>query len=166
MGFSGISQTKIEIEQPISKDSVPELAKSYISTNYNPKKIKWILEQNAFNTSIEAKFCLNKEKYSVEFNTDGTLQDVEIIKKFKTLEKSLQLKISSHLEELFVRHRILKLQIQYIKGLKNTANTNYEMVVLGKTTSKKSRYELTYNYLGEFIAKSEITEKPLIYLQN
>ena len=98
---SGIAQTKIEVEKRIPADSA--------------KRLKWYFEKNQNHSSFEAKFCEFKKHISVEFSTDGTLEDVEVQIRFKKLEKQLETKIKQTLGEEFSNFRILKTQLQFRK---------------------------------------------------
>lgn len=80
----GFSQSKNEKEERIPASEFPEVSHKYFNgitdkVNY----LKFYRETDGNKQSFEAKFKLNKLYYSVEFNTDGVLEDIEIVIKKK-----------------------------------------------------------------------------------
>lgn len=173
---SGIAQTKIEVEKRIPADSVPENAQHFIKKHFKAKRLKWYFERNQNHSSFEAKFCEFKKHISVEFSTDGTLEDVEVQIRFKKLEKQLETKIKQTLREEFSNFRILKTQLQFRKyhpeQLQLFFETNtvpkdcfLELIVLGKTETSKNRYEILINSNGEKVSMLQLKEQNQLFLQ-
>ena len=174
--INAIGQTKVEVEKRISKELIPEGAKAYISKNFKTKKIKWFFEKGENHSSYEAKFCEFGSDFSVEFSTDGTLEDVEVRFKFKSLKEHIKSHIEKSLEEVFSNFRVLKTQLQLTtydpEKITSFFNTNtipegglLELIVLGKTEQSKNRYEILINPEGKIFSMLKLEEKNQLFLQ-
>lgn len=71
-------QTKYEREFRMSEKKVPQKAREFVHSMDFESKVKWYFEENLQGNSIEAKLKQQGQQYSVEFDTLGTLQDVEV----------------------------------------------------------------------------------------
>lgn len=161
-------QEKYEKEYRIKKEEVPESAKSFVILPDFNGNVKWYFEENLTGNSIEAKFKYQNKKYSIEFDTTGKLQDIEIETTIKSMPGHLTNKIISQLDSLFVRHKTRKIQLQYSGNIQSIGNliknkskerhysTNYEFVVKGKVNKLWQLYEITFNDKGSLITKSRI----------
>ena len=73
------SQEKIEKESGIKPREVPSAAKDWLKDAFeNIKKPKWFLEYSQNGKSYEAKFHYKGHFHSVEFDSLGNVEDVEI----------------------------------------------------------------------------------------
>ena len=169
LSFSGIGQVKYEKEHKVKNDEVPKEALNFIIEFDVDKNVKWFYEEGTFGNSFEAKFIQDGHKYSVEFDTSGTIQDIEILIDFEEIEGYVFEKIKQHISQFFVSNKIQKVQIQYtgnvfdLLSLKDlhTANLqqlgiSYELVVKGKTEGKIKLMEFNFSQTGELIQKSEL----------
>ncbi len=172
------SQNKFEKESRITIENVPQIAKAFVFKLTPSKKVKWYLEEGLKTQSIEAKTKYNSKKYSIEFDTSGQLEDVEIEIHYKTLPKSVKDAINKHLKSVFLRYKIQKIQIQYsgtpknvltaLKNnnlLKDNITTKYELIIKGKTQTSKNLYEFTFNAKGNFEKNSKIILKNTDHLE-
>lgn len=161
------AQNKYEQESKISFTNVPEKARLFVSKIIQSKKVKWYKEQSNNGISFEAKSKFKGKKYSIEFDTNGTIEDIEIEKKWNDLPKTIQQNIINSLQNTFIKHKIRKIQIQfsaeekdlinYFKdNVKNNITVKYEIVVKGKTDSGKYLFELLFNHTGQLEATSKI----------
>lgn len=76
---TAIGQTKNEKEERIKKEVFPKIA--LLTLNDLPqssKRLKFYRETDGDKKSYEAKFKLNRKIYSIEFNSQGQLEDVEV----------------------------------------------------------------------------------------
>ena len=74
------SQDKQEREHRIRKSQFPEKALEFIQQQLlDAKRIKYYKEIDGAKRSYEVKFKKDRLKYSVEFDEDGNLEDVEDI---------------------------------------------------------------------------------------
>ena len=80
------AQLKYEKESRLAVEEVPEQARNFINTITTSNKVKWYLEEGLDRSSIEAKFEYKDHKYSVEFDSIGILEDVEVQVKWSEIE--------------------------------------------------------------------------------
>lgn len=167
IGNVSYSQTKFETESRLSKDLVPNNAKTFVFELVPDKKIKWYKEESQEGKSIEAKTCYQNIKYSIEFNPDGTLQDVEIDTNIKQINQSTATTIIDYLTTTYSEFKIKKIQTQYSGSnsdlldyfkTKNRKNITikYEIVLKGKTESGKQLYELLFTENGTIESTKQI----------
>ena len=168
---SAFAQLKFEKESRLKQVDVPPLALELINSLAISKKIKWYSEQSLTGNSIEAKFSLNKKNYSIEFDTNGNLQDVEISIQITEIQKSVKDNIIKYFESEFDNYSIQKIQVHYpgknpeiLSIIKNppkeTSNTvKYELIVNGKTGKLTNQYEMVFNNFGILIERKEIIQK-------
>lgn len=162
VGFSGFSQQKFEREYRIKPDQVPAKAKEFVAKCNFDKKIKWYAEESQDGKTIEAKSCKNKHKFSVEFDVNGNILDVEKTIKWKEIPAKKQQVIKKALSSRFKKYKIRKIQIQwqtdhdfYIdlineKG-ENDIKELYEIVVKGRKNKEYKRYELLIDAQGTIL---------------
>ncbi len=161
-------QTKYEREYRIKTQAAPAAARQFVDSLHFQKKVKWYFEENLRGNSIEAKVCRDKKRYSIEFDTSGVLQDIEIQHRWNDISAHTQSRITATLDSLFVRHDIRKIQIQYSgdpKALFKLAQnqqpaaaftTRYELVVKGKKPDGVHLYEITLDEQGALHALEAI----------
>lgn len=161
------AQTKYEYETKISFEKVPEKARLFVSKIIQSKKVKWYKEQSNNAISFEAKSKFKGKKYSIEFDKNGNIQDVEIDKKWNDLPEITQQNIQKSLNSTFKKHKIRKIQIQFSgeekdlinyfnSDIKNNITIKYEIVLKGKTNSGKHLYEFLFNQNGQLESTSKI----------
>lgn len=170
LGFTsiGLSQQKFERESAISKENLPPFALNFEEKLTDVRKVKWYLEEGFHGKSIEAKYKSAKKKYSVEFDTTGRIEDVEIQMKFRELSELMQLHISSRLDNDGDKYKIDKIQIQYSgeqlllekiassgEGV-DKSEVRYEVVARIKEDKKLKSYEYLFGEEGVFIQRVEI----------
>lgn len=162
------AQQKFERESRLKQEDVPPAALQFIDAVELETNWKWYFEENLVGNSVEAKTKHNGKWYSVEFDTSGKIQDVEVESDWNGLDEKVRVNISEALDSLFIRSEIDKIQIQYVAekqnliGLLNSEpggpgmNIQYEIVVKGKKTGRPKLYELTFSDSGALKAISEI----------
>lgn len=162
------AQQKFERESRLKPDEVPTAALQFIEAVEMDTRWKWYYEENLEGNSVEAKTKYKGTRYSVEFDTSGKIQDVEIEMKWQDLDDQVRRNISIALDSLFTRHKINKIQIQYsaeskvlLDLLNNQPNIpqakiQYEIVVAGRKTNRPKLYELTFTDSGKLSEISEI----------
>jgi hypothetical protein len=152
-----ISQVKVEKESRIKTDEVPDKAIKFVKTVGFDKKIKWYREESADSVSIEGKTKYNKQKYSIEFDTLGTIQDIEIKIQWTDLPEAVQHSVDSCLSHNFQTYQVKKIQEQF-SGSDNqmskfTETTDgltikYEIVISGKSNGEIEWFECTFDQNG------------------
>lgn len=158
------AQEKFEKEYRIQVEEVPKKSLEFVNSLKLKKKIKWYAEESNEGKSFEAKTCHQKHLYSIEFNENGTLIDIEKKVSFSELNKSIQENLKNNLLKKFTKYKFKKIQIQY-KGLeselkktfsvlpRNKINTKvfYEVVIKAKKEKDYSLYEVLFNEKGIII---------------
>jgi hypothetical protein len=164
----GQDSYKFEQEVRLKEEKVPEKAKTYIERFSFTRKIKWYLEQNLQEQSIEAKTKYQKRRYSIEFDTLGNLQDIEIQDKWKDLPGFVRDSISTILDRRFERWKIQKIQLQYTGNPERLLplirdqvpdegiTLRYELVLKAKTEGSVKQYEALFSDTGQLRRTSEI----------
>ncbi|MEL6918345.1 MAG: hypothetical protein AAFO99_11520, partial [Bacteroidota bacterium] len=141
------SQNKYEREQRILRHQFPEKALNYLSKEIEgAKRIRFYKEMDSIKISFEAKFKKERLWYSVEFDKEGELEDVEINIEETDIPKASWENINIYLNNTFIKKRIKKIQQQYPSSreestaltLKNAfqnlllPSIRYEIIVSGK----------------------------------
>lgn len=161
---------KTEREYRIKPELVPQNAKDFITTFEINRSVKWLQEVGDDGASIEAKFKYKGQRHSVEFTTDGVLEDVEIVIGLGDVPEGTRQEIISYFTQEFDYFKVEKIQAQYNNTVKEIINStakklvastlipHYEVVVKTRNSGKKSkRYEVLFNEKGAFISRSQIS---------
>ncbi|GAA4889254.1 hypothetical protein GCM10023311_11590 [Flaviramulus aquimarinus] len=166
------SQTKNEKEERISLSEFPEVTQNYFnSISHKLQSLKFFKETDGRKQSFEAKFKFKKLHYSVEFDTQGKLEDIEILIKKKYISKNGPKQIFEYFNSNFKKTRIIKIQKQFINKTHKTdeefikyivdnpdeKNTHFEIIAEIKTKKKHELREFTFNRNGEFINSRLVT---------
>lgn len=172
--FSMVSfaQTKDEKEERIAASEFPENAKGYFnSISQDVKYLKFYRETDGPKKSYEVKFKYKGEHYSVEFDTLGKLEDIEIVVKKKHIPKKTYHSISDYFNTNYKKAIIVKVQKQYVntttKSDKNfirqileqpyNKHTHFEIIAEVKTSKKHELREITFDRHGVFKASRKVT---------
>lgn len=171
------AQEKFEKESRIRQKDVPAKALQFIESSDIKSNIKWYLEEGLNKKSIEAKFKHNNVRYSIEFDTLGNIEDMEIEAVWKDLNVQLTDSISKHLKKDCLKHKIIKVQIQYsgsetalfskLKTSQNNQNLtiNYELIVKCKLQNKTELFEYLFSESGKPLSSSKIIFKNSSHLE-
>lgn len=174
---ASFGQSKFEREYRIKPEEVPEPARSFVTSARIDGKIKWYFEENLQQNSIEAKFKHFKRQYSVEFDTLGQLQDIEMEAVLNELSEEVKTSITTQLDSIFEKHTIEKLQVQYrgeissfasyidTKTERNKYTLNYELVVKGRISRKWNLYEVVFDENGNWKNTSKIMLRDTDHLE-
>lgn len=167
-----LGQEKYERESRILEEEVPLPAQEFIHALAGKNGVKWYWEEGLNTFSIEAKFKINEDRYSVEFDTLGKLEDVELLlRSEEVIPADLYDKIREELGLLFSRYRIRKSQIQYTGESEHllaliggdtspgSYTTKFEFVVKGRTEQGVDLYELLFNKEGQLLQLNKIVLK-------
>jgi hypothetical protein len=177
--FSGnfFAQEKFEKERRIRKGNVPAEALSFVDALDVKSKVKWFKEEGLSQKTIEAKFKHNKAKYSVEFDTLGNLEDVEIVASWNDLASNVRDSICLQLNSACSKYKIVKVQKQYagdaselISMLKADTYSpfvtiKYELIVKCHRQRKVDLFEYVFSSKGQLISISKIVFKNSSHLE-
>ncbi|NND15140.1 MAG: hypothetical protein HKN89_02305 [Eudoraea sp.] len=160
------SQEKRELERRITREAFPQKAFEHLDAYLeDAKHIKYYEESDGTKTSFEVKLKKGKLWYSIEYNPEGQLEDVEIRIKEIYIPSSSVTALKKDLDTRFNRYRIRKIQQQYLPiPSKETSQTlreafqnllftgiRYELIVGGKIGKKYQVYEIQYDAEGGFL---------------
>jgi hypothetical protein len=171
------AQDKFEKESRIRPKDVPSKALSFIDSLNWRTSIKWYQEEGLNQKSIEAKFKGNKLSYSLEFDSLGMIEDIEIEVNWGELEPGLKESISSQLQQNCTNHLIVKVQRQFTGSEKDLfallktgkifdgMNIKYEIIVRCKQENKVDLFEYLFNNQGKLISTSKIVFKNSSHLE-
>jgi len=171
LAYTAQGQQKLERETTIKKELVPAQALQFIEGVKDKKRLKWYFEENLEGASVEAKFKAEGSKYSIEFDTAGYIEDVEVVRKMRQMPVPVLKSICTTLDTIFTRHRIGKIQQQFTgsrQALLQVANrqqvppevvVRYEVVVKGKKDKAARLYEMTFNDTGKLLNTRQIIFK-------
>lgn len=160
----GLAQNKYEREYRIRKSQFPAKALSLIENSIKGfKRVKFYKETDSTKVSFEAKLKKERLWYSLEFNKEGILEDVELLIKPTDIPNETYTKIEEYLNKNFNKYRIKRLQQQYpVRNdtpettLKNAfqnlilPSNNYELIVVGKKENAYLDYEILFDADGNF----------------
>ena len=165
-------QAKNEKEERIKQSEFPEVAQTYFNAfAHKVKYLKFYRETDGNKKSFEAKFKINKLYYSIEFDTLGTLEDIEIVIKEKLIPKTTLTSISEYFNINFKKSRLIKIQKQYVNYTDesdkqfiehivdnpNDKHTHFEIIAEIKTENEHELRECTFDRNGKFQKSRRVT---------
>lgn len=166
-------QLKYEREYRLDKSQVPEQALQFVEALKLSSKVKWYKEENLKTNSIEAKTKYKSQKYSIEFDTSGIIEDIEIEIPWLAILPDTRTAILQYFEASFDKHKIYKVQRQFsgnaasllqIPSNEPIQSTDdillrYEIVAKVKRQKNYQKLELLFSEKGELIQQSIILLK-------
>ena len=123
-----LAQTKYEVETRIKRNEVPAAAIQWFTDAYGSvSRVRWYMETSERGTSFEAKLNWNGMRNSVEFDSIGQVEDIEITIPIGKMDDTERKLVDSVLNERFDQYRLLKVQRQW------TGDTEaLKQMILGK----------------------------------
>jgi hypothetical protein len=161
-----ISQTKNEKEERVELKTFPVKAIEVLKTlPKDCKRLKFYKETDGNKQSYEAKFKYNKERYSLEFDAEGIIEDIEVTLKSKKIENEVASKFRAYFKTNYKRAKLIKIQKQYVYNpllnpidflsdvltKKNSAEVNYEIIAEVKSDAARHIREFTFDHKGGFL---------------
>jgi len=160
------AQHKYERESKIDKADFPNRAYLLI-VDYlkDAKRVRFYQETDSTKKSYEAKFKKGRLHYSVEFDEQGRLEDVEFKIKERDIPNDAWGTIQFYLDEKHGKHRVKKIQQQYPlpdkKSVEKTLHNafqnlilpevNYELIFSTKEKNGFQEYEGLFDSQGHLI---------------
>ncbi len=167
------AQDKIERELRVEEKVVPKEARDWLYDAFETtKRPKWYQEVFESGYSYEAKFKLKGKFYSVEFDSLGRIQDVEIEIDFEELPKEVQTGLEAYLSADYRSSDIKRIQIQYSgkpddledffdENSQEGILTRYEIEFIGPDEAGASElWEGLFSEKGDLIRKRKIVLTP------
>ena len=165
-------QVKFEKELRVQKSRVPAKALEWLDEVIDhKKKLKWYYQTDGGYNSFEAKFKRERKSFSVEFDTEGNIQDIEIEEHWRKLPLLVRNNISDYLQSKFSKFRVDNVEIQYSgteEALKkwegddklNQIVIKYEVEFYGKKANDKKFWEGLFDRDGNILNRREIIIPP------
>lgn len=168
---SAVAQQKHEVERSVKDETVPARAQDWLKQVAPEANVQWYFEETSGTKSFEAKYKKDGTRYSVEFDTTGVLEDVEIIKSWGDLAPELQQELLKHFETTYQKHKIRKIQ-QQISGDEQVVRTwllngnapdivyRYEIEYYAKSENGKALWEGVFDDKGAELSKRKVILRP------
>lgn len=169
--FSSISvlaQEKFEKEYRASEDDIPTAALQFLENVEFDKRVKWFKEESQDGISYEAKSKIRSQKISIEFDTTGRLQDIEITIPEAEIPSETLSTIKTYLDESYTKSKIEKIQKQWtgnpkvlnrmlVSGNENEDHIlSYEIMASTRDSGAYVLYEYLFNDQGKVVRKSRV----------
>lgn len=150
---------------------MPRAAVDWLEDAYEEaRRIKWYYEETSGDRSYEAKLDWEGHMHSVEFDTAGVIQDIEISIGFEEMPAAVRSKIFTFLDITYQKHRILKIQEQWTgapgdledlidEAEQENLTTRYEIEFYGRNEKEDEVWE------GLFDAEGRLLEKRIVTLR-
>ena len=166
------AQVKREFEQRITVSEVPEKAVNWFQKTYgNPPKVKWYKEITSGKLSYEAKLKRNKKWHSVEFDSLGVVEDVEIKIRKKRVQKEIRDAIWAYFKSTYSKFKVSKIQLQWSGNEDDLSKAiidrnpdeiivRYEIEFYGKNKEEDEMWEGLFSDKGELLKRRKIIFRP------
>ena len=166
LGTAANSQVKYEREFRILREQFPQASFESVEPYLDGvRKLRFYKEIDSSRRSYEIKFKKDRLHYSVEFNEQEALEDVEVIIKPVDIPEEAWTTITKDLDSKWSKYKVRKIQQQYPreaftsdsetfqKAFQNLIlpEIRYEIVVRGKTEDGYRDYELLYDATGDLL---------------
>ncbi|UII22244.1 hypothetical protein [Fulvivirga ligni] len=132
------------------------------------KKVKYYFESDSGRTSYEIKLKKDHILYSIEFNKNGMLEDIERLVCFMALPDNVIQNVADHLAK-YANYQIRKSQKQYsdpsasLQQIFYSAHANesrftirYELIISVLQNNSWQGYEMLFDEQGKFLEQREI----------
>jgi hypothetical protein len=161
------TQDKIEKEYKIDQKSVPQSAVKWVIDAFPDARMDWYYEETSGVKSYEAKLKWDDHKFSIEFDTLGVLEDVEMDIDWEEISDNGRKGIAAFLQKEDDNYKIRKIQkqlsgdadlvIQYIKGdVSAEVIRRYEIEYYSTSNDKFNLWEGLFSDDGKFIKKRRV----------
>lgn len=164
---------KNEREFRIKKNDFPEVALAKLEPYIKEgRRRRFYMEVDGAKSSYEVKFKKDRLYYSVEFNSEGLLEDVEFIITERDIPEDSFEQMQLYIKENFERQRIKKIQQQYPLQKSESATLreafqnlllpyiNYEFIIASKGEKGFEEHELLFDSRGKLLrSRKSIPQK-------
>ncbi len=164
------AQEKKEREYRISKSEFPQKALYSLGDLNQKRSLKFYKETDNDKVSYEAKFKYDKLYFSVEFDSSGALEDIEVLIKKRAFQKLKTESVYNFLTANYHKHKLLKIQLQYVVPNSTDDSTfindvlinrtafkhNYEIVAKVKAAKETILKEFVFGFNGQLLSERRI----------
>lgn len=170
--FHVSAQEKFEREFRVKERDVPKEAVKWFRDAFEgAKKVNWYYEQSAEKNSYEAKLEYKGLKYSVEFDTTGVIEDIEITVDWNEIPLDTRTRLEAYFDANYSKYRCLKIQKQYTGSpddLEDLIDENemesitvrYEIEFHGKTENDNEIWEGLFDAAGNLEELRKVKQSP------
>jgi hypothetical protein len=175
--LSVAQNTKNEVEKSITKEELPPSVVLKLNGFWNEeKKADFYRQSDGEKISYEVKFDWENHLYSVEFDSSGTLIDIEQLLEFDELPQTLRNTITEEIDKQYSKFRITRVQRQFSALQKSEGNNvieeflernfdglfiRYEIEIDGQNKEELGSFELLFGVNGNLIQKRKIVRRSL-----
>ncbi len=171
------AQEKFEKESRIRLEEVPAEALLFVDSLKVERRVKWYREESLVGTSFEAKFKHDRSCYSVEFDTLGRVEDIEVEIAWADVPSEIRDPIALRLAMDCTRHKVVKVQEQYTgttssllhilraDGGEQPLRTNYELIVRCRQERSVDLYEYLFSGEGGLLSRAKIVFRNSSHLE-
>jgi len=171
LNHASLGQLKYEQETKVHESEVPTAAKEFVDRFEFNRKVKWYLETRFKGSSYEAKTKFNKCFFSIEFDSQGSFEDLEINIDFSAIPANTRSHVQSYLSREYGNFKLIKVQIQYSGNKEGIVGKivrgdstegvviRYEIVVGVKVKGTFEKFEYLFNTEGAVVKKERILLK-------
>ena len=174
-----MAQTKNEKESRVQLLDFPKASQATLKAiSKRVKRIRYYREMDGEKHSFESKFKYKKHWFSVEFDSLGTIEDIEVTVKKRQLRHGAKTTIYDYLKAHSSKYDIIKIQEQYVYKddisevqflnsiLENRAshNSNYEIIIAIKSGSAWELKEMTFDPEGTLLKQRNVQQDSYEYI--
>lgn len=169
--------TKDEVERSIKRDEMPTPSLSMLNQFWNEEKnADFYRQSDGEKISYEAKLDWKGYQYSIEFDSKGSLIDVEQLIELKDLTVVLRNTITEEINKRYTRFRFNKIQRQFTASeneeqdelLEEVLDEDFEDLVIryeievdAQNKDEFGSFELLFDENGNLIQKRRIVRRSL-----
>lgn len=177
ISIASAQDAKNEVEKSIGRDEMPPSSLLMLNQFWNEeKKADFYRQSDGEMISYEAKLVMKRHQYSIEFDSSGSLTDIEQLIKFEELSKAMQNTITEEIDEQYNRFRITRIQRQFSASeegddddvLENVLNEDFEDLIIryeiemdAQNKDELGSFELLFDEHGNYIQKRRIVRRSL-----
>lgn len=170
---------KNEVERSLNRNDMPDKVLSLIDEFWpNLRGIKYFEQTDGEETTYEVKLEWQGDQYSIEFSTEGAVQDVEKLISFEDIPEPARGSITRDLDEQFNKYRLTRIQLQFIAADDDGVDDSdfiddilesdsedyeirFEIELDGENRRELGSFEMLYNESGTLLEKSKIIRRSL-----
>lgn len=170
---------KNEVERSVNRNDMPDKVLSLIDEFWpDLRGIKYFEQTDGEETTYEVKLEWQGDQYSIEFSTEGAVQDVEKLIEFEDIPESTRAAITRDLESQFNKYRLTRIQIQFLAADEDDEDDSdfiddileedaedyeirYEIELDGENRRELGSFEMLYDESGKLIEKRRIVRRSL-----
>ena len=164
-------QKKYEREYRIKPGAVPPKAARFINDIFKKTTIHWYGEESLTGTTIEAKLKAGGKRYSIEFDSSGTIQDVEIQRSYSQIPAQTRKALTDQLNQKFDTFTVVKTQLQWTASqsdlktailtdkLPASVQVRYELIMKAQKNLSASYYEVLCEQTGAIVSVHQLVQR-------